>query len=72
MKLKETHLSEIQREFELDLSYNEWLRDNYFEPSEKELQEMEEEFANFSVLREHTVALKPSNNINYRPDRSIK
>lgn len=68
MKVKDKYLDVKQQEFELDLSYQEWLRDNCIEPS----QQMEEEFVKSSILREHTVTLKPLNNITYSPDRSIK
>lgn len=72
MKVKDKYLDVKQQEFELDLCYQEWLRDNCIEPSEDELQQMEEEFVKSSILREHTVTLKPLNNITYSPDRSIK
>lgn len=67
-KIKE-HLMLLQeQEFELELSYQEWLRDNFSEPSEKELDEMEQDFklkphfvSNRIITQQHL------NNINYTP-----
>jgi len=44
-KSSELYLQEQQEEFELELSYQEWLRDNSMnEPSELELNKMEQDF----------------------------
>ena len=43
-KVKEHYMKMQEQEFELDLSYQEWLRENLQEPSESEINEMEEEF----------------------------
>jgi hypothetical protein len=42
MKVKDMYIKQLQDEFELELSYQEWLRDNSSEPSESELDEMEQ------------------------------
>jgi len=67
MKVKEFHYQQIEDDFELDLSYQEWLRDNFSEPSEVELDEMEEEFRNSSTEQNRIIAQKPLNNYNYEP-----
>jgi len=65
MKVKEHYIQEQQREFELDLSYAEWLRDNFSEPSEVELDLMEEDFLQSSSADNQIIAHKPLNNFNY-------
>jgi len=40
-KLSEHYMKEQEIEFELQLNYEEWLRDNSNEPSELELEKME-------------------------------
>ena len=67
MKVKEFHYQQLENDFELDLSYREWLRDNFSEPSEAELDEMEEEFRNPSTEQNRIIAQKPLNNYNYEP-----
>ena len=37
MKVKDQMIKQQEEEFELDLSYQEWLRDNLQEPSELEI-----------------------------------
>ena len=67
MKFKEFYYRTMEDEFEYLLSYEEYLRDNYSEPSEVELDEMEEEFRNSSALKNRIIAQKPLNNYNYEP-----
>ena len=67
MKVKEFHYQQLENDFELDLSYQEWLMENYSEPSEAELDEMEEEFRNSSTEQNRIIAQKPLNNYNYKP-----
>ena len=54
-------------EFELELSYQEWLRDNVIEPTTKELDEMEEDFIKSSTVKNRIIALQSLNNIYYNP-----
>lgn len=68
-KLSEHYLQVQEQEFELELSYQEWLRDNVTEPSEDELNEMEEEFSNSSTLSNRIITHKPLNNKHYYCDR---
>lgn len=67
-KLSEHYLQVQEQEFELELSYQEWLRDNVTEPSEDELNEMEEEFSNSSTLSNRIITHKPLNNKHYYPN----
>ena len=67
MKYKEFHYQQLEDDFELDLSYQEWLMDNYSEPSEAELDEMEEDFNKSSAVKNRIIAQKPLNNYNYEP-----
>ena len=66
MKVKDKFIQVQQKELELDLSYQEWLRDNFNEPSEEEMIMMEKEFYKpFSVNK--IISLKPLNNKTYNP-----
>jgi hypothetical protein len=67
-KVKEQMLREQEQEFELELSYAEWLRDNEEPYLEAELIEMEEDFINKSSTSENRIIThKPLNNTNYDP-----
>ncbi len=68
MKVKDQIIQEQQDEFELNLSYQEWLRDNLMEPSEGELDEMKQDFQEKShFVSNRIVTHKPLNNTNYYP-----
>ena len=67
MKYKEFYYKQLEDDFELDLSYQEWLMDNFSEPSEAELDEMEEDFNKSSAVKNRIIAQKPLNNYNYEP-----
>ena len=58
MKVKEKCQQYKELFFEIDLSYQEWLRDNYYELSSKEIDQMEQEY----LQGKH----RASNNSNYR------
>lgn len=67
-KLSEHHMQQKQEEFELEWSYQEWLLENVQEPSEEELDEMEQDF----ITKPHFVSnciitYKSLNNSNYNP-----
>ena len=71
-KISESYLLEQLQEFELELSYNEWLMDNTTEPSGSELDEMEHDFSvkpyNIcSVGWDRIITHSPLNNTNYNP-----
>ena len=72
-KVKEHYMQEQQEEFELELSYQEWLRDNITEPSECELDEMEQDYllkqSHFD--KDRIITHRALNNTDYSP-RSIK
>ena len=67
MKYKEFYYKQLEDDFELDLSYQEWLMDNYSEPSEAELDEMEKSFKKPTSAENRIIAQKPLNNYNYEP-----
>ena len=66
-KVKEAYVKQLESEFELELSYREWLQANYSEPSECELDEMEEDFQKSSTVENRIIAQKPLNNLDYYP-----
>jgi len=45
LKVKDLHFKRQLNQFEQDLGYEEWLRDNAFNPTEEELNSMEKEFS---------------------------
>lgn len=70
-KVKQMHMKQLEDEFELELSYKEWLRDNFSEPDDTELDEMEQDFK----LKPHfgknrIIATRSLNNPNYNPIHS--
>ena len=67
VKVKEFHYQQLEDDFELDLNYQEWLMENYSEPSEDELNEMEEEFRNSSTVKNQIIAETLANNQDYDP-----
>ena len=71
-RVKDQMEQEKQDEFELDLSYQEWLRDNLMEPSESEINEMEEDFLSKSSNRcNHIVSDVALNNTDYNPVEGV-
>ena len=67
-KVKEQMMHEQEREFELELSYQEWLRDNIAEPTSDELDEMEHDFTKKPhFVRNRIITQRPLNNTNYYP-----
>ena len=72
-KVKQMHMKQLEDEFELELSYKEWLRDNFSEPSEDELNGMEEDSLKSSTEKNHIIthySLIPANNIDFFPPYS--
>ena len=67
-KVKDMYKRQQEQEFELDLSYQEWLRNNLMEPSESGINEMEEDFLSKSSNRfNHILSDIALNNTNYDP-----
>ena len=67
-KLSEHHMQQKQEEFELEWSYQEWLLENVQEPSEKELDEMEQDFNKKShFVSNRIITYQSLNNTNYNP-----
>ena len=52
---------------EFEVSYTKWLMEAFSEPSELELQEMEDTFYKVSTVKNRIVTLKPLNNPFYQP-----
>ncbi len=70
-KVKEQMMHEQEQEFELELSYQEWLRDNESEVSESELDEMEHDFQKKPYPTGNRIITQSSlNNSNYNPFHS--
>ena len=68
-KVKEAYVKQLEDDFELELNYREWLRDNFSEPDESEINEMNEEI-NPSLGKNRIITIKPLNNHNYNPTHS--
>ncbi len=67
-KVKEHYMKMQEEEFELDLSYQEWLMENIQEPSESEINEMEEQFLwNSSNRCNRILSDIALNNTDYNP-----
>ena len=66
-KLSEHYLQLEQEEFELDLSYAEWLEDNIGEPSEKEMTEMARDVLYPYTSNNLHLYVSSVNNIEYLP-----
>ena len=66
-KVKEAYVKQLEDDFELELSYQEWLRDNFSEPDESEINEMEHDFKKPYYLKNHIIPTRSLNNPNYDP-----
>ena len=67
-KISESYLQDQQQEFELELSYQEWLMDNTIEPSGDDLDEMEHDFLTKPYFgKNRIITQRPLNNTNYNP-----
>jgi len=70
-KIKEQMILEQEQEFELELSYQEYLRDNTDEPTENELDEMEVALNKKHYSAENRIITQtPLNNIDFNPFHS--
>ena len=65
MKMNTHTLQQQEDKFKQDLDYEEWLRYNNPEPTNKELNEMEKVLCNFSILK--SSSFNPINTFNYQP-----
>jgi len=66
-KVKDKLIQQQDKEFELDLSYQEWLRDNFNQPSEDEINMMEQDCNKSNPINNQIIATKPLNNQTYNP-----
>ena len=65
-KVKEHYMQIQQQEFELELSYQEWLMNNTTEPSGDELNEMEHDFLTKPHYdKNRIITHRPLNNTDY-------
>ena len=73
MRVKEAYYRGLENDFELELGYMEWLRDNFSEPDDTELDEMGENFTKSSTGKNRIIThncLIPANNIDFFPPYS--
>jgi len=68
MKINMQTMLEQEKQFELDLSYAEYLRETNPPLSSDELDDMEKVFCESTILKPHKY-LKPLNNLYYQPLR---
>ena len=70
-RLSEKYLQELEDDFIFELGYQEWLRENMSEPTEYELDEMEQDYlqkqSHFTSNR--IITHKSLNNPNYQPTK---
>ena len=66
-RVKSQMVLEQEREYALDLSYQEWLRDSSSEPSELEIIDMAREMLSPSMFQEMLWHVLAANNPDYRP-----
>ena len=66
-KVKQQQMMEQEKEFELDLSYAEWLEDNIQEPSEEEIIEMAIDVLSPYTFNNFYLYVSSVNNIEYLP-----
>ena len=69
-KVKEAYVKQLEDDFELELSYQEWLRDNFSEPDVSEVNEMEQDFLKPYYVKNRIITTRPLNNPNYDPTYS--
>lgn len=67
MKVKDALMRQQEMMFEMELSYREWLRDNFTEPSEEEINDMERDFYKSLTAGNKIISCRPLNNQNYDP-----
>ena len=65
MKMNSSTMQQQEYQFEQDLDYKEWLRDNNPEPTSDELDNMESVFCNATILKKSFHS--PINTLNYQP-----
>jgi hypothetical protein len=68
-KVKDMFMKQLESEIEFELSYQEWLRDSFIEPSNDELDDMEQDYIAQTCFQEtsNIIIHIPLNNSNYRP-----
>jgi hypothetical protein len=70
-KVKEAYVKQLEDDFELDLNYQEWLRENFSEANESELDEMEHDYIKKPYYdKNRIITTRSLNNPNYNPTHS--
>lgn len=67
MKIKDMLMQQQEMMFEIELSYGEWLKNNFTEPSEEEINEMERDFCKSHYRSNSIIPFRSLNNENYNP-----
>ncbi|MCK5294826.1 MAG: hypothetical protein KAJ49_09250 [Arcobacteraceae bacterium] len=65
MKLNSLSTQQQENQFEQDLNYEEYLKDNNPEPTSDEIDKMEQVFCSSVILKKSS--LNPINTLNYQP-----
>ena len=65
MKMNSFSIQQQQNQFEQDLNYEEWLRDNNPEPTIDEINNMDRVFCKSTILKK--LSINPINSLNYQP-----
>jgi hypothetical protein len=66
MKMNNCQTNQQAKEFEQNLSYEEWLRDNLAEPTNNDLNRMEREQKVF-IIKKPSIFPYPINTLHYQP-----
>ena len=69
-KVKEAYVKQLEDDLELDLNYQEWLRNNFSEPDGSEVNEMEQDLNKPHFVSNRIITTRPLNNPNYDPTYS--
>ena len=70
MKVKEFYYQQLDDQFELDLGYEEWLRDNYSDPIESEIMDMARENLSHETFIELMWHCFAANRVDYNPNKN--
>jgi len=65
MKINNFTLNQKENQFEQNLNYEEWLRDNCPEPTSNEIDKMQKVFCSANILKAHKY--HALNNLYYKP-----
>lgn len=66
-RVKEMFMKEQELMFEMELGYEQWLSENFTEPTEEELYLMERDLKQSLAVENQIIAQSPSNRPDYQP-----